>query len=87
MPVCARCFSIYLSGIFVFLWQLLSKKQGHWPLKVYVLIAVAVILEVISEKIGLYHNWLEIRLLSGVLSGTIIFKLIESGKILSAILT
>ncbi len=76
MPVCARCFSIYLSGVFVFLWQLSLKKRDNWSLKVYILIAIPIILEIISEKIGLYHNWLEIRMLSGVLSGTIIFKLI-----------
>ena len=76
MPVCARCFTIYFSGIFIFLWQLLSNKRNHWPLKTYIIMAIPVILEIISEKIGLYHNWLEIRMLSGVLSGTIIFKLI-----------
>jgi uncharacterized membrane protein len=76
MPVCARCFSIYLSGVFVFLWQFLSKKRNPWSFKIYIFLAIPVALEIIVEKIGLYHNFFETRMLSGVLLGIIIFKLL-----------
>jgi uncharacterized membrane protein len=76
MPVCARCFSIYSSGVFVFLWQLLSKKRNSWSLKVYLFLVIPVVVEIISEKIGLYHNIFEVRMVSGLLLGVIIFKLI-----------
>ncbi len=76
MPVCARCFSIYLTGTMVFLWQLLSKKRKPWSLKIYISLVVPVATEILSEKLGFYHNWTELRMLSGSLMGVIIFKLI-----------
>jgi uncharacterized membrane protein len=76
MPVCARCFSIYFSGVFVFLWQLFLKKRRPWALRTYLLLALPVMLEILGEKIGLYHNFFELRIISGILTGIIIFKLI-----------
>jgi uncharacterized membrane protein len=76
MPVCARCFSIYLTGVFIFLWQLFSKKRTPWSLKKYLYFALPVAVEILTEKLGFYHNWLELRMLSGILMGIIIFKLI-----------
>ena len=81
MPVCARCFTIYLTGVFVFLWQFLSKRRYPWSLKIYIFLAVPIAVEIITEKLGFYHNWLELRMLSGVLMGLIIFKLISEAFI------
>ncbi len=76
MPVCARCFSIYLSGVFIFLWQYLSKKRTPWSLKTYILLSIPPVMDILAEKAGLYHNWVELRMLSGALMGAVIFKLI-----------
>jgi uncharacterized membrane protein len=75
-PVCARCFSIYTGGFIVFLWALLKKPSHPWPKVVYLVFGSFIITEILSEKIQLYENLIELRMFSGFLIGLILFRMI-----------
>lgn len=79
LPVCARCTFIYLAGLVVIVVPLLRQKFKPWPPKIYVLPAFIVGLEIFSEKLHFIHNLTELRLLSGLLLGMLIFRLILEG--------
>lgn len=81
MPVCARCFFIYFSGLFTFGMASISKRFRFWPWYVYLLMAFFSGIEILSEKIHLYDNWIELRALSGIVLGLLIFHLILEGII------
>ena len=79
MPVCARCFFIYSAGLFITGFAYITKRFRLWPRYVYVLLAVFPAMEILAEKIHLYDNWIELRALSGMVLGVLIFRLILEG--------
>ncbi len=81
MPVCARCFFIYSSGLLVTGFAYFTKRFHFWNWYVYVLLAVFTAMEVLAEKIHLYGNWVELRAFSGIVLGVLIFRLILEGII------
>jgi len=75
LPVCARCTFIYLGGLLVFTEAAFSRCFKSWPKKYFIFLAVFVLLEWSGERIGFYTNWLELRALSGLLLGILLFRL------------
>jgi len=78
-PVCIRCTSIYLGGLFVLGFSLLSGKFKKWPGKALLLITGFIVLEMIFEKSGLYQNLPLLRTISGFLLGIILTRLMIEG--------
>lgn len=76
MPVCVRCFSIYLGGFVIF--ALARFKQPHrpWPKWIYILTGSLFIIEILTEQLNVYYNIFELRLLSGFVIGILIFRII-----------
>jgi uncharacterized membrane protein len=87
LPVCARCFSIYAGGFIVFLIALIKKPTNPWPKLVYMGIGSLIIIEILAEKIQLYHNLTELRMISGLLLGMLIFRIILETLIKSKVQT
>lgn len=79
MPVCARCFSIYLAAFFTVAVPLLGRRLRHWPGLVYAGMALLVGLEIGAEKLDLIHNWFELRLFSGFILGILLARLFIEG--------
>jgi len=84
MPVCARCFFIYLAGLFVVGWPLFTKRFSCWPRFVYIILGIFVGLDILSEKLQLFENWFELRMLSGFVLGALIFRLILEGVVVGS---
>ena len=75
MPVCARCFSIYLSVFITLMFTMLRKRLILWPGRIYFIIILLVGLEIGAEKLDLIQNWFELRMLNGVLLGIMAARL------------
>jgi len=76
MPVCARCFSIYFTGTVVYGFAIFKKAFYLWPVRWYVALTVSAALMILPEKAGWMADYVEIRMLAGVLLGVLIFRLI-----------
>ncbi len=76
MPVCARCYFIYLGGWTTFLIPVFSGKINFWRYRVYLIMGIIILAEFVSEKTGLYQNLAGIRMIAGFLLGILIFRLI-----------
>lgn len=69
MPVCARCFAIYISAFIILVYTMLKNRLILWPGWIYFIIILLVGLEIGSEKLDLIQNSFELRMLSGLLLG------------------
>ncbi len=76
MPVCARCFAIYLSGMVVVGFAIVKKAFYLWPARWYVFLTIAAASMIVPEKVGWMDDYLEVRLLAGALLGVLIFRLL-----------
>lgn len=76
MPVCARCFAIYLGGFIIFVLAWIRQPQVQWPKWIYFITVCFFFIEVTGEHLNLYHNLFPLRLLSGFVLGVIIFRII-----------
>lgn len=76
MPVCARCYFIYLGGWMVFLIPVFRRKINFWSHRIYLIMGLLILTEFVVEKTGLYQNPTEIRMIAGFLLGILIFRLI-----------
>ena len=81
LPICGRCTSIYFAGLITVGWVLIKNGFTHWPRSVYAGLAITVALEILMEKILLIENWMELRLISGLVFGVLIFRLILEGVV------
>lgn len=66
LPVCTRCFGIYLGlGLGALI---LRPKLEVWPLRIWVGVAALVmILDVLTENLGMRAEWAPLRFVTGVL--------------------
>ncbi len=76
MPVCARCFSIYAAGTVVTGVAVAKKAFYLWPVRWYAFLAAGAAILIVPEKAGWVGDYVEARILAGVLLGVLIFRLI-----------
>ncbi|MBN1407531.1 MAG: DUF2085 domain-containing protein [Calditrichaceae bacterium] len=76
MPVCARCFSIYLGGFFIFALAWIKQSCKQWPNWIYYAAVSLFSIEILLEHVNLYHNIIELRLLSGFILGLLLFRIL-----------
>ncbi len=76
MPVCARCFAIYLTGTVVIGFAIMKKAFYLWPARWYIVLTLLAAVLILPEKAGWMADYVEIRMLAGVLLGVLIFRLI-----------
>ena len=81
LPVCGRCTSIYFAGLLTIGWVVINNRFTQWHRYVYLALSVVVAVEIFIEKIYLIENWTELRLISGLILGVVIFRLILEGVI------
>ncbi|NOX90584.1 MAG: DUF2085 domain-containing protein [Calditrichaeota bacterium] len=79
MALCVRCTFLYFGGL-VGIIVLLFKRDINIPSAVLVTLAIFVVAEISSEKIGLYTNWAVLRGVSGFLSGLILTLFLAQTK-------
>ena len=76
LAVCTRCFAIYF-GVFLFLvFTLIRKKLIYVNPNIVILFSVPTVIDFLLEKFGLYMNFTEIRIATGLFFGTSIIYLI-----------
>jgi len=75
MPVCVRCFTIYLSSFITMIYTMLRKRLIQWPGRIYLIMILLVGLEIGAEKLELIQNWFELRMLNGLLLGILLARL------------
>ncbi len=78
-PVCVRCTSIYLGSLFMFGFSLISGSLNKWPRAAFLPALGLISAEIFLEKIGVYQNWAGLRIISGLLLGIIITRLLIEG--------
>jgi uncharacterized membrane protein len=76
MTVCVRCFSFYLGGFFITSFYLFKDKIQMWRISTYILLALPAFLDFSIEKLSFYSNIAEIRFLTGLLFGVVLFHLL-----------
>lgn len=76
MPVCVRCFSIYLGGFVIFALAWFKQSHQPWPKWIYYVTGALLLVEVLAEQLNLYHNIFEIRLISGFILGVLLFRMV-----------
>ena len=76
MTVCVRCFSFYLGGFFITCIYLFKDKIQMWRISTYVLLTLPAFLDFLIEKLSIYSNIAEIRFLTGLLFGVVLFHLL-----------
>ena len=76
MPVCVRCFSIYLGGFAIFVVALFKQSYQTWSTWIYYVSGSLFLIEFLAEYLNLYHNIFELRLLSGFILGILLFRII-----------
>ncbi len=81
LPVCGRCTTIYFAGLITVGWVLIKNRFTHWPRSVYAGLALIVALEIFMEKLYLIESWMELRLISGLALGILIFRLVLEGAV------
>ena len=74
-PVCARCLFIYAGGFLVLLYGYFRREPKYWSKIFYFGIALFVIAELIFEKVLAFQPLLELRIISGLITGILIFRL------------
>jgi uncharacterized membrane protein len=77
--VCARCTAFYISGWILFVIYLIRKEVNLFPDIIYLILSVPMMLDIIMEKFGIYHNIVFLRVLSGLLFGLAIFHIVLIG--------
>ncbi len=82
LPVCARCTFIYLGALFFFAFALLPRDFKSWPRNYYLIFALFFGAEIFFEKTALYHNFLELRIISGFLLGIVLSHLALDGLLM-----
>ncbi len=75
-PVCARCFSIYLAGLLVFLTAILQRRVRSWTYRRYFILGILVVVGIVLEKFGLLPDVNEVRFVNGLLAGFFLFRLL-----------
>ncbi len=76
MPVCARCFAIYLTGTVVVGFAIMRKAFYLWPTHRYVILSLLAGVLIVPEKAGWMADYVEVRMLAGGLLGVLIFRLL-----------
>ena len=76
LAVCIRCFSFYLGGLFIVLYYIFRSKVRMWPILSYILLIAPVAVDIILEKLHLYSNFEDLRIVTGFLLGIALFQLL-----------
>jgi len=76
LAVCVRCFGFYLAGFLVASNYLVKKKINMWRMSGYILYVLPALLDFLLEKINIYTNIFEFRLITGFLLGVAVFQLL-----------
>ncbi|MEJ2054661.1 MAG: DUF2085 domain-containing protein [Calditrichaceae bacterium] len=76
MPVCARCFAVYLGGFLIFLLAFIYRPVIQWPKKLYFYAGAFILPEILLEHLNIYHNNFPLRLLSGFILGMLLFRIV-----------
>jgi len=76
MPVCARCFAIYLTGTVVVGFAIMRKAFYLWPTHRYVILSLLAGVLIVPEKAGWMADYVTVRMLAGGLLGVLIFRLL-----------
>lgn len=76
LAVCIRCLSFYIGGLIVIALQFFKKTINEKYIKWLVLLCVPLLIDFILEKMGVYNNIIELRIITGVLFGGSFFYLI-----------
>ena len=76
MPVCVRCFSIYLGGFFLFTFALVKQPLRIWPKWIYFVTAAFLSIEILTEHLNVYQNSFKLRLFSGFILGILLFRIV-----------
>ncbi len=76
LAVCIRCFSFYLSGLLTIACFLFNNRIKMWPVSLYLVLSLPVLLDFVLEKILLYGDIPIIRIITGFLLGVAVFQLL-----------
>jgi len=76
MTVCVRCFAFYFGGLFITIFYLFKDKMQMWSISTYILLALPALFDFLIEKFRLYSNITELRFLTGLLFGAVLFHLL-----------
>ncbi len=76
MAVCIRCLSFYIGGLILIISLFFVKMINERYMKWSVLLCVPAILDFVLEKLEIYNNIEEARIVTGFLFGASIFYLI-----------
>lgn len=75
LGVCARCTTFYISGWLILLVYLFKSEIRLFPGFLYWSLAVPMLADFFFEKIGIYHDQIVIRLITGALFGIALFHI------------
>jgi uncharacterized membrane protein len=75
LPVCARCFSFYLGGLFITGYYLFKDRIQMWKLSIYTFLVFPVAIDFLLEKFDIYTNLSGLRFATGLMLGIAIFQL------------
>jgi uncharacterized membrane protein len=76
MSFCIRCSGFYLSGALLAVFYVFRQKIRILPLYFYILLSLPLLSNFLLEKIGLYHDAIFIRFITGILLGISLFHLL-----------
>lgn len=76
MTVCARCFAFYLGGFIITSFYIFKDRVQIWRTSIYALLAFPVFLDFSIEKLNFYSNIAELRFITGLLFGVMLFHLL-----------
>ena len=76
LAVCIRCFGFYLGGLLVTSFYLFKENIYMWRMTSYIFCVLPAFLDFLLEKINIYTNIGELRLLTGILLGIAVFQLL-----------
>jgi uncharacterized membrane protein len=76
LAVCIRCFSFYLGGLSIVLYYLFQSKVRMWRILSYTLLIAPAAVDFILEKLQLYSNLEDLRIVTGFLLGIALFQML-----------
>jgi len=79
MPVCGRCFYIYLGGALTAGTAVLRNKVRAWPQLAYIVLSLLIVSEIALNKWVFPEEVVYLRYAGGFLLGVLLFRLLTEG--------
>ncbi len=76
MPVCGRCFFIYLGGTITVGVAVLRNKISAWPRGIYAILFFVIVIAFVINKVFLQTECAYLRYGAGLLLGIVLFRLL-----------